>query len=126
MATNIGLLYKVTFVYLWMISFTSVGVKLFETILLKVNAVLCLRLARRGYEVYQKLQVKLIFCIPIYFGHDNLGMFYIEPKIGLSGLYAVSTINGVSSLLSFFLSVSFCYFSPRRGYRRVLKFCMGF
>ena len=46
---------------------------------------------------------------------------------GPSGLRAlsqnnVSTINGVFSL-SFF---SITYFSPRRGYRRVLKFCVGF
>ena len=39
----------------------------------------------------------------------------------------VSTINGVFFLSSLSLSLSPPgYFSPRRGYRRVPKFCMGF
>jgi hypothetical protein len=50
--------------------------------------------------------------------------------IGLSGLSAlsrnyVSTIYGVFSL-SLFLPFRSAYFSPRRGYLRVPKFCMGF
>ena len=61
------------------------------------------------------------------YGPEGMKLKYNQ--IGPSELHALSrklvyTINGVISLSSFFSPPG--YFSPRTGYCRVPKFCMGF